>query len=159
MKKILFILCLLLGVTSLSAQRLKTYIDEDRRAEVRKTLVLDYSMPDYTTSKPNPKIIGQRLADILDKFQEMSQSQTMMGSISVIQTQQIDGMIYCTVKKVKLNEVAKHGNQITITYDTELARNQKNLKNSKIVFIFVDGVSDDMATNDIFTNVCKYVRD
>lgn len=142
-----------------SAQGLKTTVNEDRKAEIRKTMALDYSMPDYSTSKVNEKVIGHRLADILNKFQEMSLSQTVLGTLSVIQAQQVDGMIYCRVKKIKLHDVAKQGDKITITYDTELDKNQKNLKKAQLVFKFVDGLSDDMATNDIFTNVCRYIRE
>ena len=115
-------------------------------------------MSDYSTSKIDAKVMGKRLADILNKFSQMSQSQTIMGTLSVIQAQQIDGMVYCDIKKVKLNKVRKQGNTITIVYDTELAQNQKNLKNSKLVFSFVDGVSDDVASNDFFINVCRYVK-
>lgn len=111
-----------------SAQGLKTNVDEDRKADIRKTLALDYSIPDYSTSKPNPKVMDQRLADILNKFQEMTQSQTIMGTLSVIQAQQIDGLVYCAVKKIKLHNVERSGNQITISYNTELDKNQKNLK-------------------------------
>lgn len=82
-----------------------------------------------------------------------------MGTISVIQAQQIEGMIYCAVKKVKVNKVQKQGNTITIVYDTDLAENAKNLKKSKIEFTFVDGVSEDVATNDIFSNVCRYIKE
>lgn len=89
----------------------------------------------------------------------MSLSQTVLGTLSVIQAQQVDGMIYCRVKKIKLHDVAKQGDKITITYDTELDKNQKNLKKAQSVFKFVDGLSDDMATNDIFTNVCRYIRE
>lgn len=149
---------LLMATVVVSAQGLKTTVDENRKEEVRKTLALDYSMPDYSTSKVNEKVMGQRLADILNKFQDMTHSQTIKGTISVIQAQQIDGMIYCVIKKVKLNNVSKQGNQIRITYDTELAQNQKTLKKAQLVFSFVDGVSDDMATNDIFTNVCRYIK-
>ena len=142
-----------------SAQGLKTNVDEDRKAEIRKMLALDYTMPDYSTSKIDKKVIGPRLADILNKFQEMSLSQTNLGSLSVIQSHQIDGMIYCAVKKVKLNKVVKQGSVITITYDTELAQNQKNFKKAQLVFSFIDGVSEDVATNDYFTNVCRYIKD
>ncbi len=150
---------LLMATVVVSAQGLKTNVDEDRKAEIRETLALDYSIPDYSTSKANPKVIGQRLADILNKFQEMSESQTVMGPISVIQAQQIEGMIYCAVKKVKLNNVQKQGNTITIIYDTELAQNQNNIKKSKLVFSFIDGVSNDTATNDLFTNICRYIKE
>ena len=44
--------------------------------------------------------MGQHLVDILNKFQEMTQSQTVWGAISDIQAQQIDGMFYCAGKKV-----------------------------------------------------------
>ena len=98
-----------------SAQGLKTNVDEDRKAEIRETLALDFPIPDYSTSKANPKVIGQRLADILNKFQEMSELQTVMGAISVIQAQQIEGMIYCAVKKVKFNNVQKQGKQLPLS--------------------------------------------
>lgn len=133
--------------------------DEDRKAEIRKTLALDYSMPDYSTSRVNPKVMGQRLADILNKFQVMSQSQTNLGSLSVIQANEIDEMIYCAVKKVKLNIVVKQGNVITIIYDTELTENAKNMKKALLTFTFVDGLSEDATTNDFFTNVCRYIKD
>lgn len=68
-----------MATVMVSAQGLKTTVDEDRKSEIRKTLALDYSMLDYSTSKVNSKVMGQRLADILNKFQEMTLSQTMMG--------------------------------------------------------------------------------
>lgn len=37
---------MLMATVMVSAQGLKTTVDEDRKAEVRKTLALDYSMPD-----------------------------------------------------------------------------------------------------------------
>lgn len=81
-----------------------------------------------------------------------------MGTLSIMQAQQIDGMLYCAVKKVMLDKVVKQGNAITITYDTELAENAKNLKKSKLSFTFVDGASEDVATNDFFSNVCRYIK-
>ena len=78
-----------------SAQGLKTAVDEDRKTEIRETLALDYSMPDYSTSKVNAKVIGQRLADILNKFQEMSQSQTKLGTLSVSTTDRWYDLLYC----------------------------------------------------------------
>ena len=150
---------LLMATVVVSAQGLKTNVDEDRKAEICKTLALDYSMPDYSISKVNPKLIGQRLADILNKFQEMTQSQTNLGTLSVIQANQIEGMVYCAVKKVKLNKVQKQGDTITITYDTELVQNAMNLKKAQLVFAFVDGVSDDQRTNDFFMNICRYIKE
>lgn len=150
---------LLIVTVAVSAQRLKTNVDENRKVEVRKTLALDYSMPDYSISNVNAKVMGKRLADILNKFQEMSQSHTNMGSLSVIQANQIFKMTYCSIKKVKLNKVVKQGNVITIIYDTELTENAKNCKKAQLTFTFVDGVSEDIATNDFFSNICRYIKE
>lgn len=155
----ILITLLLMATVMVSAQEMKTTVDEDRKAEIRKTLALDYSIPDYSTNKIDAKVMGRRLADILTKFQDMTQSQTILGTLSVIQAHQIDGMIYCAVKKIKLNNVQKQGNTITIVYDTDLAENAKKLKKSKLTFTFVDGVSEDVATNDIFSNVCRYIKE
>lgn len=150
---------LLMTTVVVSAQGLKTTVDEDRKAEVRKTLALNYSMPDYSTSKIDAKVIGPRLAAILKKIKEIRATDTSMNSLSVIQANQIDGVIYCAVKKLKLNKVVKQGNVITITYDTELAENAKKMKKAQLTFTFIDGVSEDTATNDLFTNICRYIRE
>ena len=150
---------LLMATVVVSARGLKTNVDEDRKAEVRKTLALDYSMPDYSTSKIDAKVIGPRLTAILKKIKEIRATDTSMNSLSVIQANQIDGIIYCAVKKLKLNKVVKQGNVITITYDTELAENAKKMKKAQLTFTFIDGISEDTATNDFFTNICRYIKE
>ena len=89
----------------------------------------------------------------------MTLSQTNMGSLSIIQANLIDGMIYCIIKKANLNKVVKQGNVITITYDTELAENVRKMKKSQIVFQFADVVSEDVVTDDYFTNICRYIKE
>lgn len=142
---------------AVSAQGKFVQTDEYKN-EVRNTLALDYSMPDYSSSKINAKVMGKRLSEILNKFHEIGLSQTNMGTLSVILAKQIDGMIYCAIKKVNLNRMVKQGNVITITYDTVLAENAMKMKKTQIVFTFVDGVSEDVATNDFFSNVCRYIK-
>ena len=45
---------------------------DEYKNEVREKLQLDYSMPDYSTSKVNPKVMGPRLAKIFEKIIDMS---------------------------------------------------------------------------------------
>ena len=47
-------------------------MDAEKRAEYRECIGLDYSMPDYSTNRVNPKVMGARLAKILDKILDMS---------------------------------------------------------------------------------------
>jgi hypothetical protein len=65
MKKILFTMFLLLGAATLSAQPLGQSQDDQYKSEVRSRLALDTTLPDYTTYKVDPKVMGPRLASIL----------------------------------------------------------------------------------------------
>lgn len=64
MKKILFTLCMLLGAISISAQTTQQS-EEARTAELREKIGIDYSMHDFNTSSLNGKVIGERLAKML----------------------------------------------------------------------------------------------
>ena len=132
--------------------------NEEYKTRVRNTLRLDYSMPDYSTSRINAKVMGDRLAKIVNKTLEMCQSQSNLGSLSVIQSRSIDGLTYCPVTNVKFAKATKQGNVIILHFNTSLADNIKKIKRSQIVFQFVDGVSEDAATNDSFMNICRYKR-
>ncbi len=160
--KILFTALLMLVSLSGFAQAGKQ-TDEEKLAEyqnrVRQTLQLDYSMPDYSTSKIDSKVMGDRLAKIVKKTLEMCQNQSNLGSLSVIQSRSIEGLTYCPVTNVKFAKATKQGNVITLYFNTKLAKNVKKIKKSQLVFQFVDGVSDDIATNDFFTNICRYIKE
>ncbi len=147
-----------MAAMGMSAQS-SSVLTDDYKKKVREKLALDYSMPDYSTSKIDAKVIGTRMAAILRKVQELKETDTSMGTLSVMQANQIDGMIFCRVKKVKLHNVQKRGNIIKVIYDTELAENTKNLKKSQLVFHFVDGVSEDSAVNDFFSQICRYMKE
>lgn len=133
--------------------------DEEYKARVQKALQLDYSMPDYTTSKIDAKVMGPRLAAILNKIMESRGQQTIVATLSVIQSKQIEGLNYGRIKEIKLDKVSKHDNEITVSFITTLEKNNLNLKKSKLQFHFLDGVSEDVATNDFFTSICRYIKE
>lgn len=156
MKKILLIALLVLGAFSVEAQTV--LMDAEKRAEYRECIGLDYSMPDYSTNRVNPKVMGSRLAKILDKILDMSKVEGNLSRLAVMQARQIDGMQYCIIKKVQLNEVTKRGNEITVVFNTTLEPNAKHIKKALLTFKFVDGVSDDVAANDYFCSVSQYIK-
>lgn len=128
-------------------------------AQVRETLALDYSMPDYSISKIDAKVIGPRLAAILKAVNENYQQPKYLSRLSLMQKSQIEDMPYCTVKKMKLKKVKKRGNVITITYDTVLEPNALNIKKAQLEFRFVDGVSESKAVNDFFCGICRFIEE
>ena len=128
-------------------------------AQVRETLALDYSMPDYSISKIDAKVMGARLAAILEAVNENYQQPKYLSRLSLMQKSQIADMPYCTVKQMKLKKVEKHDNSITITYETILETNVQNIKKAQLVFRFVDGVSESNSVNDFFCGICRYIKE
>lgn len=133
--------------------------NEEYEARVRNALQLDYSMPDYSTSRIDAKVMGFHLAAILNKIMESRRQQTTIATLSVIQTRQVEGLSYGCINDLKLDKVTKLGNELTISYITALDRNNLNLKKSRLVFSFIDGVSEDNATNEFFTSICRYIQE
>lgn len=115
-------------------------------------------MPDYSTSKIDSKVMGPRLAKILERILETYEQNVYLCSLSVIQSSQVEGLNYGRIKSMKLGKVVKHGNELTIHFDTKLEKNNLDLKKSQITFNFIDGVSLDHRTNYFFTNVCRYIK-
>ncbi len=128
-------------------------------AQVRETLALDYSLPDYSIKKVDARVMGQRLAVILKAVNENYQQPKYLSRLSLMQKSQLEDMPYCTVKQMKLKKVEKQGNVITITYETVLEPNAMNIKKAQLVFRFVDGVSESNFVNDFFCGICRYIKE
>ena len=159
MIKTFFLFCLLFAATNTFAQSTWTTTNEDQyKSDIRQKLNLDYSMPDYTTSKVNPKVTGPRLATILQELCTKYKQDSFLSSLSMIQCDQIEGLDYCTIEKRGLVNVTKSGNTITIRFKTTLAKNPLDLKKSDLILTFVDGVSGNKRVNSLFANICNYIR-
>ncbi len=132
MKQILLLLFLLLGAAgtvSVSAQSTRGNTSDDQyNTEVRQKLNLDYSMPDYQTGKIDPKVMGPRLASILQELVAKYKRSDFLSVLSMIQVDQIEGLDYCTIEKLGLENVTMSGNTITIRFKTTLAKNPLDLK-------------------------------
>lgn len=159
MKHIIITILLLFAAMGVSAQGdAEMSKEEIYKQEIREKLKLDYSMPDYSITKIDAKVMGQRLASILTRINETYAQLTNLGALSVIQTSQIEGMSYGRVKKMKLNSVVKKGNEIRIDYNTTMEPNNMNIKNANLFFVFIDGVSENKSANDFLTNICRYIK-
>lgn len=159
-KRILIIMLLLLGAMGVSAQTSAGLSKQEQyKQEVQEKLQLDWLMPDYSTSKIDAKVMGSRLAKIIMTICENYQQYTNLSALSVIQSRQVEGLSYCRIKMMKLDNVTKHDKEIIIRFNTALEANNLNLKKSQIIFQFNEGVSDDIATNDFFSNICRYIKE
>lgn len=151
---------MLVSFTSISAQSSAELTKEQQyKASVRQQLALDYSMPDYSTSSINPKVMGPRLAKMLEYIRDNYQQFSNLNALSMIQSNQVEGLNYGMIKKMKLKNVTKQGNEIRVVYKTTLEANNLNLKSALLTFSFDNGISEDKAANDFFSNISRYIKD
>ena len=159
MKKILLFLFLLISANMFSQSTWGANTSDDQyNADVRQKLNLDYSMPDYTTHKIDPKLMGPRLASILQELVAKYKRSDYLSILSMIQADQIEGLDYCKIEKLGLENVTKSGNTITIRFKTTLAKNPLGLKKSNIILTFIEGVSPNKQVNSFFSNICNYMK-
>ena len=161
MRIVVILMLLLLGTMGVSAQTTGTEMSkqEQYKNEVREKLRLDDSMADYSTSKIDAKVMGTRLAKILETICESYQQYMNLCALSVIQSSQVEGLSYGRIKMLKLDNVSKQGSEIIIRFNTTLESNNLNLKKSQIEFRFKEGASEDVATNDFFSNTCRNIKE
>lgn len=159
MKGILTILLMALSMSAFAQFSAGCQTDSAKIAEVRMTLALDYSMPDYSINKIDEKVMGARLAKILKTIAHNYTQPHYLGLLSIIQSSQVEGLNYGRIKSVKLENVTKTSNELTIRFKTTLEANNLNLKKSQLMFHFVDGVSEDIVINDFFCTLCRYIKE
>ena len=158
MKKLFLMTMLILFTQSLSAQT--TQQSEDARiVELRQKLGIDYSMPDFSTSKIDGKVIGERLAKLLQQLQSKYDNCVLNQYISLIQCEQIENLNYATVEKLHITRISKVGDDITIEAKTKLSNNAAKVKNAKLTFVFDKGVSESISVNDLFKNLDRYIKE
>ena len=158
MKKLFLMTMLMLFSQSLSAQT--TQQSEDARTvELRQKLGIDYSMPDFSTSKIDGKVIGERLAKLLQQLQDKYDNCVLNQYISLIQCEQIENLNYATVEKLHITRISKVGDDITIEAKTKLSNNAAKVKNAKLTFVFDKGVSESTSVNDLFKYLGRYIKE
>ena len=145
MKKILFTLCVFLASMTLSART--------------PSLVIDYSMPDFSTGSINGKVIGSRLAKMLTLLQTYSQDFSWSNRIAAICCEQKDNLVFVTVERFKIKNISKHGDVITVTANVRLSKNAAGLKNTDIHMTFDKGISDSQKVNDLFSDLFRYTEE
>ena len=131
---------------------------EQYKNEVREKLALDYSMPDYSITKIDPKVMGSRLAKLVEYICDNYQQQVNLGTLNILQSKQIDNLNYARIQELKLDSVFKKDNEITVQFKTSLGPNIRNLKKANLSFSFIDGVSENKDVNDFFISLSRYFK-
>ena len=164
MKKILFTLCLLLGATTLSAQSHQISDlrpqPSDRMATYREAIGLDMAVPDFSTKKIDAKVMGTRLAGILEYLLSHFHQVIYESYFARILGEQHEALQnkFFNIKKMKFVSASKKSNEITILLKVFPDKNTVNVKQVDLKFRLKDGVSESRIINDLFSNMSRYVH-
>ena len=156
MKHILFTLLLLLGATTLYAQKLPVKTSEELdakyKSEMKEKLAIDYSMPDYTTKKVDANVMGQHMAMMVNTFLERSTQISYQRPLNKIIGEQVESLKYSDypIQKMKFVSATKCGNDITLLFKVWLGKNTSGIKQTNMSIRFIDGVSESNTVNELF---------
>ena len=163
MKKILLSLCLLLSSLLASAQYRNTSSeqnDEAKKQELRQQIGLEYSMPDYAVKKIDASVIGPRLAKILTRLLDTYKQPLYNQYLAMIRSEVAEdhNLQYVHVDKLKLLNITKAGNTITIRFNTFTKDKNRGKLDYDLEFAFVDGLSEYNTVNELFSSISRYIK-
>ena len=163
LKTIVTSLMLLLSAT-LSAQSHQpsdlSHQTSDRMAAYREAIGLDMTVPDFKTKKIDAKVMGTRLAGILEYLLENYTQGTYSRLIALMIGEQVEELkqAYFNIKKMKFVSATKKGNELTILMKVWPEQNVRDVKQADLTIHFISGVSESQSANELFSYMNRYVQ-
>lgn len=116
----------------------------DRMAAYREAIGLDMTVPDFETKKIDAKVMGTRLAGILEYLLENFHQGTYGRLIALMLGEQHEVLqnMFFNIKKMKFLNAKKSGNEITILMKVWPAKNTADVKRADLYIRFKDGITD-----------------
>ena len=132
----------------------------DRMAAYREAIGLDMTVPDFSTKKIDAKVMGPRLAGILEYLLENYKQASYERQIALIVGEQYEALqdTYFYINKMKFVSAAKKGNEITILLKAYPDKNTKDVKQADLTIHFIDGVSESQSANELFSYMSRHVQ-
>lgn len=158
-KQILIILLLFIGTVTVYPQLRTVGSDSERNAEYKKAIGLDTTIPDFDTNKIDAKVMGSRLANLLNYLLENYNQESYELQIVQILSRQNESLqhLYYKIKKMQFSHASKQGDVMTVLMNVWPDKNIADVNQVDMMFRFVDGVSDDQTTNALFSYMSRYV--
>ncbi len=157
MKKLLIIV--LLMACAFGAQAQTVVQQEDPKViELRQQIGIDYSMPDFKTKKIDGAVIGNHFAGMLNLLQKYYNDGTYNWKLAGIVKEQKGMVSQVSIDKLKINEITKSGDTISIKINAKLSKNAEEIKNADIELVFLKGISDSQAVNSLFSYLSRYAN-
>ena len=142
------------------AQSIPVTTDSIRNAEYREKIGLDMSVPDFETKKIDAKVMGTRLAGILEFMLENYHQGTYEKQITQMVKEQNEALekVYFNIKKLKFVSSKKVGDEIIILMQVWPEKNEAKVKQTILTIRFIDGITESRNSNDMFSSMSRYVQ-
>lgn len=134
---------------------------ELKKQEIRQKLNIDYSMPDFDTKKVDGKVIGIRLAKMLEFLQKnytLGLYNLQLSDIRFDYTQD-SNVHYLGIDKMKINRIKKVGEVISVHFSTISKNDKKKKLQHEFDIVFDKGVSNNDRVNSLFTDISRYIKE
>ncbi len=134
--------------------------DDAQRAKYKQEIGLDMSVPDFQTKSINSKVMGPRLASILNYILENYHQSVYERRISNILSEQDEVLknLFLKTKKMKFVSAVKKADELTVVMRVWLDKNDANVKHTDMILHFKEGVSESHKVNELFSDSSKYVQ-
>ncbi len=144
----------------MEAQLRNVLTDSAKIAEYWERIDIDMTVPDFETKKIDAKVMGTRLAGILEYLLENNTQGTYDRLLTRMLGEQVEELkqVYFHIKKLKFVSATKKGDELTILMKVWPDKNPKNVKQVDLAIHFSGGVSDSHSTNELFSYMSRYVQ-
>lgn len=163
--KTTIVLLLAVSATSLKAQRVwgsdKEWTGKETKEEVwRKMIDIDMSVPDFKTTKVDQKVMGWKLAKIVDRIQSSYNHGLDNRILSSIRYEQTDDpqIRFETIDKWDFVSAEKKDSVIINKWHALTILNKKEKVEHDIFFKFVNGVTDSERINEFLSDIARYIK-
>ena len=150
MSRLLILMFVFVCSFNVQAQDVKEQQEDSQIAFTRGRIGIDYSIPDFSTKKIDGSIIGDHLADMLNYLLENYSKGSCKGKLMSVIRKQYDSLVPPEIKNLKVIEISKTGDVITVKTKVFLSKNEEGISNLEIPFVFDKGISQNWLINNLF---------
>lgn len=98
------------------------------------------------------------MAGMLNLLQKYYNDGTYNWKLAAIVKEQKGMVTQVSIDKMKVSEISKKGDIISIIMNTKLFKNSEGIKTADIVIVFDKGVSESQSVNSLFSYLSRYVN-
>ena len=150
----------LLQLLALSmSTKVYSQVEDEKTIVLREELGIDYSMPDFSTSKVDGKVIGTRLANMLELLKRQGHNYIYSHQLVIICCEKHENLYYANLEKFSIKRITKQGDVITIIFRLKLGDNSAGIRTTDVPVVFAKGISPSQAANNLFTNLARYIKE